>query len=279
MDSRPWRQVNVTFTDWAKAERTAVAHLAPLLVKAEDERLITTWFFVRKIPCWRVRYIPSGERAQADVRGHLDGLVRQRRIAAATEVIYEPEPHAFGGTEAMTSAHDLFHLDSRHLLAYLARSPDAEHRRELSVLLCTALLRSAGLDWYEQGDVWARVADHRDLPELIQPDQQHALKAGLRRLMSVDAGPLLRDGSPLDFAAEWSGAFAATGQQLASLAADGLLHRGLRAVLAHHIIFAWNRLGMPYVTQAILAHTARQVVFGHDPAYTPEIEEARSEAR
>ena len=46
----------------------------------------------------------------------------------------------------MTSAHDLFHLDSRYLLAYLARSPDAEHRRELSILLYTALLRSAGLE-------------------------------------------------------------------------------------------------------------------------------------
>ena len=69
MDSHPWRQVNVTLPDSAKAEHTAVTYLAPLLAKAEDEQLITTWFFVRKIPCWRVRYIPSGERAQAYLRG------------------------------------------------------------------------------------------------------------------------------------------------------------------------------------------------------------------
>lgn len=279
MNSCPWRQVNVTFSDWAKAEHTAVAHLAPLLAKAEDERLVTAWFFIRKIPCWRIRYVPIGERAQAYLRDHLDDLIRQRHIDTATEVIYEPEPHAFGGAEAMACAHDLFHLDSRHLLAYLARSPDSKHRRELSVLLCTILLRSAGLDWYEQGDVWARVADHRDLLGPIPPDQRHTLEAGLRRLMSVRAIPLLCDGAPLAFAAEWSAAFATTGRELAGLATDGLLHRGLRAVLAHHIVFAWNRLGMPYAAQAVLAHTARQVVFGCDPTDASEIEKPRSEGR
>jgi hypothetical protein len=55
-----------------------------------------------------------------------------------------------------TSSHRTFHLDDRGLPAYLTRSPDSEHRCELSVLLCMTLLRLAGPDWYEQGNVWAR---------------------------------------------------------------------------------------------------------------------------
>jgi len=177
MNPRPWRQVNVAFPNYAKAEITAVTHLAPLLAKAEDEQLITAWFFMRKTPCWRIRYVPIGERTQGFLHGHLGDLVQQGHIDTATEVIYEPEPYAFGGAEAMACAHDLFHLDSRHLLAYFTRSPDGEHRRELSILLCTILLRSAGLDWYEQGDVWARVAGHRDLHEPILPDRRRKLEA------------------------------------------------------------------------------------------------------
>ncbi|MFC5835345.1 thiopeptide-type bacteriocin biosynthesis protein [Nonomuraea insulae] len=275
MDPRPWWQVNIAFPDWATAEHTAVTHLAPIMAQAEDEQIVISWFFTRKTPCWRVRYVPSSGRAHGYLRHHLDDLIRQGHVGTATEVLYEPETHAFGGGEAMRCAHALFHLDSRYLLAHLASSPGVEHRRELSILLCTALLRSAGLDWYEQGDVWGRVADHRDLPHPIPPERRHTLEASVRQLMSVDAGPLLRDGAPLGFAANWSAAFDATGYKLAALATKGLLHRGLRAVLAHHIVFAWNRLGLPYTAQAVLAHTAKQIVFGCDPTGA-QIEETRS---
>ncbi|WP_043615224.1 thiopeptide-type bacteriocin biosynthesis protein [Nonomuraea candida] len=276
MDPRPWWQVNVAFPDWATAEHTAVTHLAPLLVKAENEQIITAWFFLRKTPCWRIRYVPTSGRTQGYLRHHLHDLIGQGHLDAATEAIYEPETHAFGGDQAMACAHDLFHLDSRHLLTYLASAPGIEHRRELSILLCTALLRSAGLDWYEQGDVWARVADHRDLPGPIPPDRLRTLEAGLRRLMSVDADPLTRAGGLLASASDWAAAFAATGYELAALAAHGLLHRGLRAVLAHHIVFAWNRLGMPYTAQAVLAHAAARVALGPDPTTTHDADTARS---
>ncbi|MGH3931254.1 MAG: thiopeptide-type bacteriocin biosynthesis protein [Pseudonocardiaceae bacterium] len=53
---------------------------------------------------------------------HLEDLKSNRHVDNVTEVVYEPETHAFGGTEGMASAHGLFHLDSRYLLAYLTRS-------------------------------------------------------------------------------------------------------------------------------------------------------------
>jgi thiopeptide-type bacteriocin biosynthesis protein len=280
MDPCPWRQVNVAFPDWASAEHTAVAHLAPLLTTAEAEGLVTSWFFIRKAPCWRIRYLPDGHAAaaQAYVHRHLEDLKRKQQVDDVTEVVYEPETHAFGGTEGIGVAHRLFHLDSRHLLAYLTdtqRPPGNSHRRELSIILCGTLLRTAGLDWYEAGHVWARVADHRELPQQVPAAKLHALQADLRRLMSVDTASLMRDGSPLAFTAGWTEAYATAGRELADLAADGLLHRGLRAILAHHIIFAWNRHGLPHTTQAVLANTAKTVVFGCDPTANHQAENGK----
>jgi thiopeptide-type bacteriocin biosynthesis protein len=133
-------------------------------------------------------------------------------------------------------------------------------------MLCSILMRSAGQDWYEQGDIWARVVGHRELPAGHDRNTLGTLQAAIRRLMSADAESQMREGAPLAHTAAWADACTAAGRELGSLAAAGLLHRGLRDVLAHHVVFAWNRLGLSYTAQAILAATATTVVFGPDPA-------------
>ncbi|BFO21260.1 hypothetical protein SHKM778_76480 [Streptomyces sp. KM77-8] len=52
------------------------------------------------------------------------------------------------------------------------------------------------------------------------------------------------------------------GADLAELAARGALTRGLRAVIAHHVIFHANRAGLLRGDQSTLSHTAREVVMG-----------------
>jgi thiopeptide-type bacteriocin biosynthesis protein len=267
-DPRPWRQANITFPDWAQAENTMSALIAPVLAAVEKEGLTGPWFFIRKHPCWRVRYQPAAAEAEARIGQHLDQLAVGRKIGGWTTAIYEPEVHAFGGTKAMTAAHHLFHQDSRCLLAYLQEEygQGAGHRREMSIMLCSILMRAAGQDWYEQGDIWARVAAHRDPPTGSDSDTPSSLHVAVRRLMSVDAESQMCAGAPLASAAQWAGTYAAAGRELAGLAAMGELHRGLRDVLAHHVIFAWNRIGLPYQVQVGLAATARTVVFGPNPA-------------
>jgi thiopeptide-type bacteriocin biosynthesis protein len=131
-------------------------------------------------------------------------------------------------------------------------------------------MRSAGQDWYEQGDVWARVAEHRNPAIEPRGASPHSLIASVTRLISVDCFSHAHPGTALAHTADWAAAYDAAGRELAELSATGLLHRGLRDVLAHHIIFAWNRLGLPYIAQARLAAAARTAVFGPDPAHTSQ---------
>ncbi|ROO52899.1 thiopeptide-type bacteriocin biosynthesis protein [Micromonospora sp. Llam0] len=275
MNPTPWLQVTIEPPDPAQTEHLAVTHLMPLLTEAETDKLITAWFFIRKTPRWRLRYLPAHQpaRTRSHVLDHLDSLTRDEHIRHAVDGVYEPETRAFGGVEAMAVAHRLWHADSRHVLTYLAATaehPTDRRRRELAMILSTALLRAAGLDWYEQGDVWVRVADHRPSPADLGLHDAAAIHSALRRLMSINLTTTAVPDGPSATASDWAGAFATAGHDLAHLATTGHLHRGLRDVLAHHIIFAMNRLGLPATTQAVLATHAADTVFGPDPAARPE---------
>lgn len=265
-----WHQVALRFTDYATAEAVA-PHLGAVMAQAEDDGLVGSWSFIRKAPCWRLRFQsapigPATNDSAAAVSCRLDALRAAGHVAGWTQMIYEPEIHAFGGAAAMDLAHQLFHHDSRRIIAYLATQPPGtpDRRRELSLLLCGALLRAAGQDWYEQGDIWARVAATRPTPPAAT-STAHALGSRLRQLLVADTSrgsPLTTGNGPLADQADWLEAFTDAGRRLAALAHTGVLERGVRAVLAHHILFHWNRLGLPSPAQALLAHTAKSVIFG-----------------
>jgi protein-L-isoaspartate(D-aspartate) O-methyltransferase len=65
-------------------------------------------------------------------------------------------------------------------------------------------------------------------------------------------------------------AFQHTGRALADLTQHGTLTRGLRAVLAHHLLFTFNRLGVSAEHQRLLATAASQAVFQHEHASGPD---------
>lgn len=263
-----WAQVHVEFSDWATAADTTARHIRPVLEAAPAR-----WWFIRKHPHWRVRYhCTSPDTAtNADRRLHtlLDALVADRQLRAWYPTIYEPETRAFGGPAGMQVAHDLFCSDSRTALDLLtatsspATSPTSSAgpvagRIELSILAVSRMLRAARLDWFEQGDVWARVADLR-----YEPGTAHepfpAVATAIHRLLTLDtsaASPLHRAG-PLTPYTGWLAAFDDSGARLAALAQTGRIHRGLRAVLAHHVVFHWNRLALSRHEQLTVASLAR----------------------
>ncbi|MGW1279594.1 methyltransferase, FxLD system [Streptomyces tsukubensis] len=208
--------------------------------------------FLRKDSGLRLRT----EQPAADVLGRLvaDGVV-----GGWTGGVYEPEMEAFGGSEAMDVAHDVFCADSRAALA----ETGGPGGRERSVLLLSTMIRSAGLDPFEAGDVWAKLAALR--PPVTPPTGPALAEAirAMRRLMNADAArrPNAEPGW-----ADRVAAFADGGLRLRRLAADGRLIRGLRAVLAHHAIFAFNRAGVPVTEQAATAWLGRHIAFSEGEA-------------
>lgn len=281
-----WYQVRIQFADWDTAEQAAAAHLWPELQRAETAGVLSSWWFIRKAPCWRLRCQPAPAALPADMKAHvtraLDQMLSRCLITGWQESIYEPETHAFGGPEGILIAHHLFHADSRGVLGYASQLDPAVSgdgpgigRRELSILLCSLLMRGAGQDWYEQGDTWNQVQATRPLPPGTPHERLREIRPIVWRLMTVDSehtGTLVNGDGPLASASGWAAAFTTAGQALAANTHEGKLSRGLRDILAHHIIFHWNRIGLSARIQGILARAGTEAVFEADTESCPRPE-------
>ncbi|OLT41625.1 hypothetical protein BJF85_04070 [Saccharomonospora sp. CUA-673] len=181
-----WHHYLVEFADPTTAEHTAATLLVPALDQAQQDGELDTWWHLRKTPAWRLRYQPVNPETKA-VDTLLSDLEADGHLARWTRGIYEPETLAFGGPAAMDIAHSLFHHDSRHCLAR-ATKPAALGQRETTVLLFSSMLRAAGLDWFEQGDVWDKVAALRPTAQPHSNNSPHTerLSQAVRRLMTTN---------------------------------------------------------------------------------------------
>ncbi|MGC0415201.1 thiopeptide-type bacteriocin biosynthesis protein [Embleya sp. AB8] len=264
-DTPDWLQVQLHFADWESARTTAATCLLPVLETATTPG--GTWWFIRKHPHWRVRLQLGARYDQA--RQHtrlaqaLDGLTHEGNLRGWSTGHYEPETTAFGGPEAMAAAHTLFAADSQAILRPVPDLPLGP--RELSMLCCGALLHGARLEPYEIGDVWAKVTHDRPLPPDTAPARLDTVIAAVRTILRTDPAP---DGNafgnrrPLAAARSQAQAFHACGEALARLARSGRLQRGLRSILAYHVIFHWNRAGLSTRQQILLAYAARHTILG-----------------
>ncbi|MEU8284112.1 thiopeptide-type bacteriocin biosynthesis protein [Micromonospora sp. NPDC048905] len=254
MEQNSWQQVNIAYPgpDSRQREVQAAEHLTRVLPAAEAEGLITSWWFIRKGP-WRIRYLPATSTSDPVHLLLTDTM-------SWTSDIYEPEIHAFGGAASMSAAHLLFHQDSHHLLDYLSDNPN--DRREHALILCTALMRAAGLDINEQGDVWAQIADQRGT--LVSPAPTQDVRARVDLIADVRR-LLVGSPRPGGIASEWLSAFEDAGKALRALRESGKLTRGIRGIIALHVIFHMNRLGVRASTQATLTRAAKEAIFDDLP--------------
>ncbi|WP_394614511.1 thiopeptide-type bacteriocin biosynthesis protein [Lentzea sp. JNUCC 0626] len=120
-------------------------------------------------------------------------------------------------------------------------------------------MRAAGLDTFERGDVFDRVARLRPAPEETDTARMDNLIGNVRALLSIPDvadSELFTPGGPVAHAAPWLAALHAAGQQLGHDAGQCLLNRGLRAILTHVVIFHWNRFGLSASSQGVLARAA-----------------------
>ena len=266
MTTASWRQADITInprTGW----QILASDLAPALDQAVRLGVLDGWWYIRKT-VWRLR-VRTNDAGYITVEALLDKLAADQRILLWYPNIYEPETNAFGGAEGMDCAHRLFHCDSRYLLARARQTSDAPAPlgwRETTAILCGVLIRAAGLDRYEQADVWAKVAEERPVeladPAIFDEHKSGALVGAMTRLLTVNPNGLSRPDGPLAGYGAWITAFERAGQDIAALAHNGQLRRGLRAVLAHHIIFHANRTGISVSELSTMAALAMIGTFG-----------------
>jgi thiopeptide-type bacteriocin biosynthesis protein len=270
MTDSAWYHANIQFHDWRTVEPLIVAELAPRMHHLTATGAITGWWFLRKYPCLRLRMHPSADavpQTRDAINASLDDFGRTEPIERWWPSRYEPETFAFGGPPGLSAAHDHFCADTLGTVAYLGQQAPGIGRRELSVLLCTTMLAAAGLDWFEIGDVWNRIADLRPPASAPTPERHRRLVEQLQTLLSLGAGPansLLQTSTSTAFAAQWARAFRHTGHTLGASAAAGTLQRGMRHVLSHLVIFHWNRLGLHTDIQAALARAGRDATLPRD---------------
>ncbi|GAB3726931.1 thiopeptide-type bacteriocin biosynthesis protein [Nocardiopsis nanhaiensis] len=258
-----WWQVDVEFDP--HRDHTAARRLTALIDTALADGLVSRWWFLHKHPGWRLRLDP----AQLDTRHRLaialDTLVDTGVVRGWWTGPYEAETAAFGGPTGMDIAHEVFCADSHHIRRLPAEADLSLGRKQLSLMLCTELMRSAGLEPFEHGDVWDLVCDLRPLPKNVNPARIDTMLTSTKTLIGADTDPdgaMFGPDGALSAHTSWAGSFATAGARLGRARAEGTLVRGIRAVLAYHVIFHWNRLALGPGVQAALARAARTVVLG-----------------
>ncbi|MFC3980465.1 methyltransferase, FxLD system [Streptosporangium jomthongense] len=254
-----WREISYWCTTWQAAEQAAVTRLGDVLTGMTRSGVVASWWFVRKGTRWRVRYLPAATRdddATSMLENAFDEAVAHGDVSRWSSVIYEPLLEVFGGPESLAIAHELFHIDSEHVLDHLRKG--GSHPRELALLLATSMLRGAGRDWYDQGQVWSMVAEERTTPS-VPPTKSEV--AAVRELLLADTATAVEH---LNVRPDWFDAFELAGRRHADLADQGIPTRGLHAVLAQHVLFTWNRLGIPEPLQGALAGAANRVILHAD---------------
>jgi thiopeptide-type bacteriocin biosynthesis protein len=236
--------------------------LGPALDQLPTRGTLSCWWYVRKYPHWRIRLLDTDTQVVGDL---LDKLAAAGTIAGWQQAHYEAETAAFGGPAGMAIAHELFCADSHGVLDYARHDAPQIGRRELSVLLINAMMTAAGLDWFERGDVFDQIARLRPEPAAAYAERMEQLTAQLRVLLTAPAYALLTDNGMSQAVRSWFSAFENAGRQFSNAAEQGSLTRGTRAILAHAVIFHWNRLGLSATTQGILARAAIAVYLSSDP--------------
>ena len=113
-----WLQVNVALArangDALPSARAMFRELAPFLDQWRLENRLHWWFFMRKPPDVRLRFMLRPDNG--DAAGGLENALRTLRdngqIAGYSPGRYEPEQDRFGGPAAMALVHTSFDVDS-----------------------------------------------------------------------------------------------------------------------------------------------------------------------
>jgi|GEM_PF-2789943 len=137
----PWLQVNVALArangDALPSARAMFRELAPFLEQWRLENRLHWWFFMRKPPDVRLRFMlrPDNGEAAGDLENAFRTLLDNGQIAGYSPGRYEPERDRFGGPAAIALVHASFDVDSTLWLVLDALEERGQRRVTPQVLL------------------------------------------------------------------------------------------------------------------------------------------------
>lgn len=254
-----WFQINVAVVrhnaSALPAVRALFRQLLPIISSWKRERKIKCFFFARKPPDLRLRFLWHG--VQADLLSRIETILLELQLEGLVshffQSVYEPEVFQFGGPEAMALVHEYFETDSLAWIA-LDRLEEANARTIATDTLVRAVMNDLFLRTLscpaEVWDVWCNLADSIP-PSQTEPPPSREIVL-LETLLSSARGEeerILRN-------------YLQANQQLSTELqqtwSEGKLLCGLRALLPFIAMFHFNRHGLNSVQQMAIASAMKQ---------------------
>jgi thiopeptide-type bacteriocin biosynthesis protein len=257
-----WLQVNVSLGrrdgDAIPAALALFDCLREHLPKWRTEGIVTHFFFVRKPPDARLRFLcPKGESQVAcELEESLKRLQQQGFVQHFFRSCYEPEQARFGGAEAMRLVHDYFNADTAQWL--LLQQIGAKKRRSFpAATLLTGvfnhLFALIVTDPAEVWDIWCQCC------ELTRGKGSQADQDRLDfSFTSIETLRLMASQQEIAILDGYGAANQALAAGLKQLWYDGKLQRGVRGILATVAMFGFNRNGVDESAQSELLAAIRR---------------------
>jgi thiopeptide-type bacteriocin biosynthesis protein len=249
-----WTQIDVAL-DRSKrsahaSARLVFAALEPFVASARAEGRLQGFFFMRKPPDLRLRFL--GDRAlREEALAVLSGL-GESAIDRMFTSVYEPETERFGGKEAMEAVHAWFDVDTSLWLAAdrLTESSAAQVPQHswCAAIAGDLVLRTLN-DRLEAWAVWKAHA------EVLAPRVEAAsAPSDMQRISLATIGPLAT-AEERRLLERYAAVNADLAAALIGARSEGKLLRGLREVIGAVVIFHFHRYGLSADAQVSIATT------------------------
>lgn len=276
VSERNWIQLNVALQrpdgQALPSARAVFARLTPLLRRWRQLRTVTCFFFMRKPPDLRLRFLGPNLEAQVlpDLTRILQRLKREGFVKRFFPSIYEPETFKFGGPQAMKVVHAHFDSDSRawvDLDRIWASGQGALTPDVLTLAVLNDLFSRALADASEVWDVWCNLARLIPIPPNLQSPEAGVffIDALLSRVTKPEACILRR----------YARANRTLSSGLLRVWNHGRLQCGLRAIFPFIAMFHFHRYGFDATKQGLLAQAMTQAWSPRRRLHGTEVEPAR----
>jgi thiopeptide-type bacteriocin biosynthesis protein len=255
-DAEHWLYFRIAVQSNQQANRILAQEIAPLLKKLGAQYPILGWWWINKMDvcgnALRLRVHVSD--AQTEAGPALEKHFKDVGWNVA-QLRYEPELCLFGGPAGIRLAHAYFCFESEFLADWMRQSDESDHvlPEGLSLAIVLRTLRAAGLDLFEQWDVFDRLCHKR--PQTAGSTTPSSIQAVASKVVHAGPGPVfeLYAGEKADLLKKYGETLDSFGQELARAVYAGQLECGLREFLTPLILFHWNRTGFLPRLQAALS--------------------------